>query len=124
MIKFRAWDKVQKVMMVPRDIQTDSDGNIFYVEAMGPDGEYDEGDLDVFELEQFTGLKDVNGKEIYIGDIVKYRNLDEKYQYLKIRWLQQDCMVDAGGYRIDIVARRCEVIGNVHTNPELLEEEK
>lgn len=120
MIKFRAWDKVQKVMMVPRDIQTDSDGNIFYVEAMGPDGEYDEGDLDVFELEQFTGLTDVNGKDIYVGDIVKYRNLDEKYQYLKIRWLQQDCMIDAGGYRIDIIARRCEVIGNVHADPELL----
>ena len=116
MIKFRAWDKDEHEYFIDG-----SAGTLFNLvccddlSMMIPDN---------YIWEQFTGLKDVNGKEIYIGDIVKYRNLDEKYQYLKIRWLQQDCMVDAGGYRIDIVARRCEVIGNVHTNPELLEEDK
>lgn len=116
MIKFRAWDKDEHEYFIDG-----SAGTLFNLVCCD--------DLsmmitDNYIWEQFTGLKDVNGKEIYIGDIVKYRNLDEKYQYLKIRWLQQDCMADAGGYRIDIVARRCEVIGNVHENPELLEEEK
>ena len=124
-LKFRAWDKNTERMW---DIET---WHIVdeYVDLIEPGKSI--ADINAERvwrkqseiiLMQFTGLKDVNGKEIYIGDIVKYRNLDEKYQYLKIRWLQQDCMIDAGGYRIDIVARICEVIGNVHTNPELLEE--
>lgn len=123
MIKFRAWDKVQKVMMVPRDIQTDSDGNIFYVEAMGPDGEYDEGDLDVFKLEQFTGLKDVNGKEIYEGDILenwKYRSI--------VKFANGKFLADVVGTisRFDLIGEThgSKVIGNVHDNPDLLEEEK
>ena len=126
MIKFRAWDKVQKVMMVPRDMQTDSDGNIFYVEARSLDGEYDEGDLDVFELEQFTGLKDVNGKEIYEGDIVK-----SNYKYAQPN-ISQIIMEDGNSYitgedlatgnemLVSDHIGEIEVIGNVHENPELL----
>jgi uncharacterized phage protein (TIGR01671 family) len=129
MIKFRAWDKrIEAYLYNVQNAYDTLSGFVKYDD--GEDADYDEDCFGAFlnnkryDVEQFTGLKDVNGNEIYIGDIVKYRNLDEKYQYLKIRWLQQDCMIDAGGYRIDIVARRCEVIGNVHTNPELLEDEK
>ncbi|WP_436665787.1 YopX family protein [Lactiplantibacillus plantarum] len=123
MIKFRAWSKDLSKYRKLDDISNDQGLGMFFEVQNGIGSNvtsicYSVGDV----VEQFTGLKDVNGKEIYIGDIVKYRNLDEKYQYLKIRWLQQDCMIDAGGYRIDIVARRCEVIGNVRENPELLEE--
>ncbi|WP_076634778.1 YopX family protein [Lactiplantibacillus plantarum] len=126
MIKFRAWDKVQKVMMVPRDMYTDSDGNIFYVEAMGPDGEYDEGDLDVFKLEQFTGLTDVNGKDVYEGDIVK-----SNYKYSQPK-VSQIIMEDGNSYILgeDLATGNemlvsdhigeIEIVGNVHDNPELL----
>lgn len=125
MIKFRAWDKVKKVMMVPRDIQTDSDGNIFYVEANSPTGEYDEGGLDIFKLEQFTGLTDVNGKPIYEGDIVKaYRMCKSdlitfangSFGIAPDYWHSFESFTNFYG--------KCEVIGNVHQNPELLEEEK
>ena len=118
MIKFRAWDKVQKVMMVPRDMQTDSDGNIFYVEARSLDGEYDEGDLDVFEIEQFTGLKDVNGKDIYVGDIVKNeRNESHIVSFI----LHAGCFAIGDYYFKSIGAGKIlEIIGNVHENPELL----
>ncbi|WP_103851957.1 YopX family protein [Lactiplantibacillus plantarum] len=125
MIKFRAWNGYRKIMAdyVSAIQNGDTQGTPSAVNVIvnGKNETWDIKNDDV-ELLQFTGLTDMNGKDIYIGDIVKYRNLDEKYQYLKIRWLQQDCMIDAGGYRIDIVARRCEVIGNVHANPELLEE--
>ncbi|MBO9166463.1 MULTISPECIES: YopX family protein [Lactiplantibacillus] len=119
MIKFRAWDKVQKVMMVPRDMQTDSDGNIFYVEARSLDGEYDEGDLDVFELEQFTGLTDVNGKDIYEGDILENR----KYRSI-VKFARGKFLADVVGVisRFDLIGEihGSKVIGNVHANPELL----
>ncbi|WEZ95852.1 YopX family protein [Lactiplantibacillus plantarum] len=126
MIKFRAWDKVQKVMMVPRDIQTDSDGNIFYVEAMGPDGEYDEGDLDVFKLEQFTGLTDVNGKDIYEGDIVKsnYKYAQPKVSQIIIEdgnsYILGEDLATGNEMLVSDHVNEIEIIGNVHANPELL----
>ncbi|MEX6742188.1 YopX family protein [Lactiplantibacillus plantarum] len=123
MIKFRAWDKVQKVMMVPRDIQTDSDGNIFYVEAMGPDGEYDEGDLDVFKLEQFTGLKDVNGKDIYEGDILENRKYRSIVKFASGKFLA-DLIETIQTFDLIGETHGSKVIGNVHDNPELLEAEK
>lgn len=133
MIKFRAWDKVQKVMMVPRDIQTDSDGNIFYVEAMGPDGEYDEGGLDVFKLEQFTGLTDVNGKDIYENDIIVSEPTEPilgspkigvvKLSKVSFSWCFVTGNIEYNIWKTDRY-RTYEVIGNVHANPELLEEEK
>lgn len=134
MIKFRAWDKAQKVMMVPRDMQTDSDGNILYVEAMGPDGEYDKGDLDVFKLEHFTGLKDVNGREIYVGDIVTvWSDVNELAMKPTINEIVSEDYFGRAGMFLkplrphviepclhDSWSNQFEVIGNVHKNPELL----
>ena len=63
---------------------------------------------DFTNLIQCTGLKDKNGKLIYEGDIVKFKNFDNKY-YNRLDW--------------DYVSRfRLEVIGNIYENPELLED--
>ena len=67
-------------------------------------------------VEQFTGLHDKNGKEIYEGDIVtdgvgKYKIIYD----LKLAGYQPYCI-----FRDD-PENYCEVIGNIYENPELLE---
>jgi uncharacterized phage protein (TIGR01671 family) len=74
-------------------------------------------------LEESTGLLDKNGKEIYEGDIVTwgYGNTTVRFGGMELEddqgsaftvtgWIVSDCTLDS----------RCEVIGNIHENPELL----
>lgn len=59
-IKFRAWDKREKRMCAPYD------GD--FIRWHAPSNW-----KDCYELMQFTGLQDKNGKDIYEGDIISCR---------------------------------------------------
>lgn len=88
-----------------------------YIEE--PNGMYCERDLDDVELMRYTGLKDVNSKEIYEGDIVKF-TLTDGFSYVTL----EDGVVtyelgafyvvnDLAEYLIsDINTNKVEVIGN------------
>ena len=87
-------------------------------------------------LMQSTGLNDKNGKEIFEGDVVKYY-YDDNDWVIFVFEQQQDRTVVGIGFDViqqsdknvighDIRLYRSEehfeIIGNIHENPELLEE--
>ena len=67
---------------------------------------------------QYTGLHDKNGKEVYKGDIVIYGN-----KIAVVVWDDDTCSFKLK-YKENLynMWAACEVIGNIHDNPELLKE--
>ena len=86
--------------------------------------------VDTKTVEQFTGLTDVNGKEIYEGDIVKsnYKYAQPKVSQIIIEdgnsYILGEDLATGNEMLVSDHVNEIEVIGNVHENPELLEEEK
>jgi hypothetical protein len=66
-------------------------------------------------IEQFTGLLDKNGKEIYEGDIVLDCDEDINMDVIFENGIFCTCNTNSI-YEMDDI----EVIGNIHENPELL----
>ncbi len=139
-IKFRAWDKQKKRMLVVYRISFD--GPIegaqvhCYLDDRGLEGSTEYSyDGDGLILEQFTGLADVNCKEIYEGDVVRYTAWHDGKPSGAIQGevvydgdlgmalfnilLDRDGEID----RAVLPAIGVEIMGNVHENPELLEVE-
>lgn len=67
---------------------------------------------------QYTGLTDKNGKKIFEGDIIKdIEGRINKVEYYRGRFYPFISFPEYTCWDSD----ECEVIGNIHDNPELLE---
>lgn len=117
-IKFRAWDKKNKVWFEAPSEFDSSLGKF----VMSADGRvYINGVYQDLELMQFTGLTDKNGKEIYEGDVVSIkRTLGEKCDCYEIKFTQGMFSISDEDILTDYWLKSCEVIGNIYENPELL----
>ena len=125
-IKFRAWDKSTNEMVDWEGIT--GHGNTMYVILCKTKS-------DKYDLMQYTGLKDKNGKEIYEGDIVR---LSDDYRFHEgelcvIEWhkysvpyIVQRYLVSRlkiGDYNFDYIkgdSELYEIIGNIYSHPSLL----
>ncbi|BDX45392.1 YopX family protein [Enterococcus faecalis] len=121
--KFRAWDKNTNDMVDVKTIDLEKDGSI------GCIVDYNGINLDMTEcvIMQSTGLKDLNGVEIFEGDIVSVRNhpfqktessvgieIDGDY---KVSWNEYDLTWCAGNLLLARIKPYVTVIGNIHENP-------
>ena len=121
-IKFRAWVKSRSLMAF--DVVDIYDDNLYV------DGRYyccfgDILDDDDIILEQFTGLRDKNGREIYEGDIYKCEDEDgpqivEYYEGYEGDSHPVQGFIFCSFFREDNVISDIEVIGNIHETPELV----
>ncbi len=126
-LNFRAWHKVQKKMFAILGL------DLIHKTFVGHKDLY--GGFDEIEIMQSTGLKDKNGKEIFVGDIIR---IDVEYETLfaeikfgtkEYKWSTNE----AHGYYVDFGTQELksemlfwikkygvEVVGNIYENGDLL----
>lgn len=112
-IKYRAWDKQNKQMRYETIPNSCNYLNSAICDAMNKYG---------LELMQYTGLNDKNGKQIYEGDV--FRTCQGIVAV--VEWEKEGRFLGftlGGEKKIMYINREpaVEIIGNIHSNPELLE---
>lgn len=115
-LKFRAWEKDERKWL--RNTNEPKDDNLFIEDPDG-DGTYQITQWGFLEICLYIGLSDKNNKEIYENYILKDEDGNlfiSKLGYVE-SVLNGECF-----YNFDY--SKCEIIGNIYENPEILENKK
>ena len=120
-IKFRAWNTINKSMIVNSPISMGSIMRDYTRQAYNINGEIIGRE---YVIMQYTGLKDKNGKEIYEGDILEFDAKEwgsDKGNKFNVAWNERSGEWDTGGGTNSECHEWKTVIGNIYENPELME---
>lgn len=119
-LKFRAWLKQEKKMVEVKSLHL-STRKIMYGYSNNSQSYGNKVmSFDDVILMQATGLKDINGKDIYEGDMIK--GFDGAYDYegyIKYNESYYDVVCDDYNRALDFM-EVIEVIGNIYENEELV----
>ena len=131
-IKFRAWDKRNKIMLDNSLKGNNNYSNYLLIKAI--DGTlWNKKDFNSEEyainlvLMQYTGLKDKNGKEIYEGDIVScgkhvsgFSPMPQVVEYKTYEFDNETIAGFSPFCRTKYIAKDSEIIGNVFENSDIV----
>ncbi len=129
-VKFRVWNNRVNKYMTPNG--GDYSFGVLSGKVRGIYGE----EFPEMEVEQFTGLHDKNGKEIYEGDILEDVRLDGSKRFYKVFYKKGGLVINIhqDDFKKDnplfyepiadmqtpgFIEQNCTIIGNINENPEL-----
>jgi uncharacterized phage protein (TIGR01671 family) len=123
-LKFRAWDKLEKRFFYP-----DKGYQGHYVLTLN--GQFQNlqngSGGDEYVVQQWTGLKDSKGVDIYEGDIIRGKFHDTDYNHLKtinaeVVWIERYASFNIGIEEWRYSGEPVTIIGNIFENSELLKQ--